>query len=101
MTADAPTIGWRDLMTFLSPAGQDQIADLIARAKQDRGSNWIEEIQTEYPMLSWILELVCTRDAETAFEEMQQAYPAYPLYIAKGQLINMHAWLRTEIERKR
>lgn len=101
MSTNAPEIGWRDLMSFFSPAGQNQIKALIDKAKEERGEKWIDAIQNDYPMFSWIIEITCTMDAEAAFVEIKNAYPQYPLSLAKNQLIQMHGWLRAEIERKR
>ena len=94
-------IGFYDLMTFISPAGQQQIVDFIREARGTRGSNWLPEIQAEFPLFSWIVDLVANRTAEEAFEELQKAYPDYPLRLAKGQLMNLHGRLLAEIEKPR
>lgn len=101
MTQHSNAIGWSELLTFFSPAGQQQISDFIAQAKDQRGENWLPEIKAEFPLFSWIVDLVANRTADEAFEELQKTYPTYPLWIAKGQLINLHARLIAEIEKPR
>lgn len=83
----AQTIDWKELLTLFSPAGQQQMVDFIRQAQADRGRNWLPEIQTEYPMFSWIVELVCTKSADDAFAELQAAYPTYPLSWVKPKLL--------------
>jgi hypothetical protein len=95
------TLDWKDLLTFLSPTGQQQIVDFVAEAKATRGSNWLPEIQREFPMFSWIVELVCTRTADEAFADLQDAFPNYPLWLARGQLTALHGRLKHEIEKPR
>lgn len=95
------TLGWQDLLTFLSPAGQQQIVDFIRQAKETRGENWLPEIKAEFPMFSFIVELIADRDAEAAFAELQSVYPNYPLWLAKNQLISLHGRLRAEIDKPR
>lgn len=98
---DNETISWLDLLTFVSPGGQQQIIDFIAEARSTRGANWLPEIKREFPMFSWIVELVVTRTADEAFSELQAAYPNYPLYLAKGQLLQLHERLLAEIDKPR
>lgn len=99
--ADTPNLTWRDWLAFLSPAGQQQIVDFIAQARETRGENWLDEIQAEYPLFSWIAELVCTRDAAEAYDEFAAAYPEYPIWLVKKQLIALHGRLKFEIEKPR
>jgi len=98
---DTREIGWLDLLTFLSPAGQKQIIDFVREAKETRGSNWLPQIKAEFPMFSWIIELVANRTADEAYDELQKAFPTYPLWLAKGQLMNLHGLLLAEIEKPR
>ena len=95
------TISWREVLTFISPAGQQQLVEFVRTAQAERGANWLPEIQAEFPMFSWIVELVCTRTADEAFADLQTQFPTWPLYIVKGPLAGLHATLKTEIERKR
>lgn len=95
------TIGWQEWLTFLSPEGQAQIVEFIRQARETRGANWLEEIQIEFPMFAFIVELIADRDAEAAFIELQSQYPSYPLWIAKSQLISLHGLLRAEIDKPR
>lgn len=95
------TIAWSDLLTFLSPAGQQQIVDFVRKAKAERGARWLPELKAEFPMFSWIVELVADRTAAEAFEELQISFPSYPLWIAKTQLIELHSRLRHEIDKPR
>lgn len=94
-------VTWRDIATFVSPAGQQQLVDFVRKAKDERGANWLPEIQAEYPMFSWIVELVCTKTADEAFTELQNEFPIFPLWMIEGKVHNLHAALRHEIERKR
>lgn len=97
----APQVSWRDLLVLLSPAGQKELVDFVHQAQNDRGANWLPEIRAEYPTFSWIVELVATKTAEEAFAELQAEFPTWPLWMVKTQLINLHALLKSEIERKR
>lgn len=101
MSATAPSIGWRDLMRFFSPAGQMEISQFIEQAKAERGAGWLTEIKADYPMFCWIAELVCNHDANDAFEHFQAAYKGLPLRYIRPQMIELHRWLRTEIEKPR
>jgi hypothetical protein len=101
MPNDANSIGWHEWLAFLSPDGQQQIVAFVRQAREERGANWIAEIQTDYPMLSYIVALVANYDAETAFDELQSQYSQWPLWIAKTKLITLHGLLRAEIDRPR
>jgi hypothetical protein len=92
---------WSELLTFLSPGGQQQIIDFVRRAQVERGANWLGEIKSEFPMFSWIIELVATKTAEEAFLELQKSYPHYPLTFVKHLIIELHHRLRMEIEKER
>lgn len=95
------TISWRELLTFISPAGQQQIVEFVRRARDERGANWLFEIKSEFPMFAWLAQLVCTRSPEQAFEALAREFPNYPLWLARDQLIKLHGVLKTEIERPR
>lgn len=99
--SDNQAISWRELLTFISPAGQDQIVEFVRRARYERGENWLIEIKSEFPLFSWLAELVCTRSPEQAFGELAKEFPNYPLWLIRDQLIRLHSVLRTEIERPR
>ena len=101
MPNDANSIGWQEWLAFLSPDGQQQILAFVRQSREERGANWIVEIQTDYPMLSYIVELVANYDAEAAFAELQSQYSQWPLWIAKPKLITLHGLLRAEIDRPR
>ena len=75
--------------------------DFSREAKQTRGENWLLQIQAEFPTFSWIVGLIADRTAEEAFEELQSAFPNYLLWMAKGQLINLHGRLPAEIDKPR
>ena len=94
-------IAWSDLLTFLSPTGQQQIVDFVRKAKAERGTRWLPELKAEFPMFSWIVELVADRTADEAFNELQAGFPTYPLWIAKSQLTELHSRLRHEIDKPR
>jgi hypothetical protein len=94
-------VSWKEVLALLSPAGQQQLIEFVRQAKADRGKNWLPEIQQEFPLFSWIVDLVCNKSAEEAFAELQTQFPAFPLQIVRPKLQNLHATLRTEIERKR
>ncbi len=96
-----PEIGWRDLLTLLSPVGRNQILAIINDAKTNRGSKWIEAIKEEYPTACWIIDLAANHSAEDALNAVQKAYPNYPLWMAKAQIFDFHAFLRNEIDKPR
>lgn len=96
-----PELTWQEILTFLSPAGQQQIVDFIREARETRGENWLPEIKNEFPMFSWIVELIATRTADEAFDELAAAFPNWPLWIAKGQLTQLHGRLLAEIDKPR
>lgn len=98
---ETPPLSWKDWLAFLSPEGQQQIVDFVAEARETRGKNWIGEIQAEFPLASWIAELVCTRPADEAFNEIAAAYPDYPVWMVKRHLLAFHARLKFEIEKPR
>ncbi len=100
-TAMSEKITWREVAALLSPAGQDQLIALINKAQDERGAEWLPYIQDQFPMASWIIELVCTKTADEAYREASKAFPTYPLWIAETPLKNLHGRLLTEIERKR
>lgn len=95
------TIGWQEWLAFISPEGQEQIVAFIRQAREDRGANWLAEIQAEFPMLAFIVELIADRDAEQAYAELQSQFPSYPLWIAKPKLLTLHGRLRAEIDKPR
>ena len=101
MNTNNQTVTWSDLLTFLSPAGQHQIVEFVRRAQTERGANWLPEIQAEFPMFSWIVDLVCNHTADEALSELAREFPYLPLELARGQFQSLHARLRVEIERKR
>lgn len=94
-------ISWRDLLTFLSVEGQRQVLEFVRRAQQERGSNWLPEIRNEFPMFAWIVELVATRTADEAFDELQAAYPHYPLHFVRDRIVHLHGMLKNEIYKAR
>lgn len=94
-------IMWSDLLTFLSPGGQQQILDFVRRAQRERGANWLPELKNEFPMFSWIIELVATKTADEAFAELQDAYKYYPLHFVKPAIVSLHRQLREAIEKER
>jgi hypothetical protein len=93
-------ISWREILTFLSPAGQQQIVDFVRQAQTERGANWLPEVKAEFPTFSWLADLVCNYEADEAFDEIQSEFSTLPLSLVKPQLVNLHATLRNEIERK-
>ena len=95
------TVSWSEILSLLSPGGQQQLIDFIRTAQQTRGANWLPEIQAEFPMFSLIVQLVCSKTADEAFNELQTEFPNYPLYFVKSGIENLHARLRAEIEKKR
>lgn len=100
--ANAPQLNWRDLLTLLSPNGQQQIVDFIAEARRVRGEHWLEEIQTEFPTASWIAELVANRTADEALDDIQAAYPNLPIRAFAGdKIISLHGLLKFELDKPR
>jgi hypothetical protein len=94
-------ITWKEVVTFISPTGQQQLLDFIRQAREERGKGWLEELKSEFPTFCWIADLVCNKSFDEAYDELKQEFPNYPLYLAKGQLASLHANLKHEIERKR
>lgn len=94
-------ISWIELLTFLSPEGQQQLIDFVRAAKETRGENWLPEIKREFPMFCWIVELIANRTADEAFIEVKNAFPHLPLSIVEGKLKTLHGRLLYEIERPR
>lgn len=95
------SIGWSEWLAFLTPDGQEQIIAFVRQAKADRGANWLNEINAEFPMFSFIVELIADRDGEEAFTDLQSQFPSYPLWLAKPKLISLHGRLRAEIDKPR
>lgn len=100
-TTPAQQIKWHDLLAFCAPAGRRAMVEFVQQAREERGVNWLPEIKAEYPLASWILDLVCNHTADEAFERLQADFPHYPLSLARGPLTDLHAALRAEIDRKR
>ena len=94
-------VSWQEFVTLLSPDGQQQLIEFVKKARDERGRNWLPEIRRDFPMFSWIVELVSTRNADEAFEEVQHQFSNLPLGLVRGQIVTLHAKLKTEIERKR
>ena len=99
-TATSPSINWRELLSFLSPAGQKLIVGSLQRARTEYGAQWMPAITSQFPEFSWLVELLCDHhDAEEIFELLQKQYPTLPLSMIKPQLENLHAAIRYEIQR--
>lgn len=96
-----PAIGWLELCTLLSPVGKNQIAEIIAIAKRDRGSGWIESIKAEYPTACWIIDLAANYTADDAYTQLRSAYPHYPLWMFESRIKEMHGFLRDQIDSPR
>lgn len=86
---------------LLSPAGQQQIVDFVREARESRGAGWIEELSDEFPMARWIVELVATRTADEALEDIKAEYPSLPVWIVGPQIRQLHARLAAEIDKPR
>ena len=96
-----PSVKWSEVLTLLSPDGQQQLVDFVHRAQAERGANWLPEIEAEFPMFSWIVDLVCNKTEDEAFAELQREFPVLPLAMLRGKIGQLHTTLKTEIERKR
>ncbi len=90
-----------EILAFVSPDGQQAIIDLIIEAKEMRGAFWLEHLKTEYPMAEWIVELAANRTADEAFKELEAEFHAFPVWLAKKQIFELHGKLKHEIDRKR
>jgi len=104
MTGNATKIeiAWQQWLKFLTPEGQQQIVEFVAEARDTRGANWLPELKAEFPFASWILELVATKTADQALDEIARTYPLIPVkFLAGDKIINLHGLLLAEIERKR
>ena len=95
------SISLSEIITFLSPSGQQQLVDFVRQAREQRGSNWLPEMQAEFPMLTWVVDLVCNHTADEAFTELQRQFPNYPLQLARPSIYTLHDRLRLELEKKR
>ena len=93
-------LSWREILTFISPAGQRQMVDFVRRAKAERGVNWLFEIASEVPRFGWLADLVSNHTAAEAFDELRTIYSTLPLESIKPQLFDLHSLLRDELERK-
>lgn len=94
-------ISWREWLSLLSPGGQQKVIDFIWEAQEIRGKNWLPEIKAEFPLFSWIAEIVCTCTADEAVSEIADEYPHLPIeLIAADKIKAFHARLKFEIERK-
>ena len=100
MARDSP-IGVADFLHLISPDGRAQIAEFIDQAKQQRGARWLEEIKADYPTFCFVIDLIANRTADEAFEELKRSYPMYPLGTFKTQLMELHGFLRAEIDKPR
>lgn len=94
-------ITFADLKNFISPEGQKMMVEFVKRAKEERGSRWLEELKEEFPTFCWIADLACNQPFDDAFESLQKELPLVPLSFFKPQLRNLHTNLKFEIERKR
>ncbi|MBX3299758.1 MAG: hypothetical protein KF736_09885 [Acidobacteria bacterium] len=89
------------MVRLFSPSSKAEIAEIIADARQRAGADWLKAIRHEYPMFSWMIDLVVNYDAEHAYAHLSDQYPDYPLWMFKRPLFELHHWLRSEIDRPR
>lgn len=94
-------VSWKEIAALLSPAGQAQLIALIHKAQEERGAGWLEAIQANYPMASFIIDLVVNHSAEDAYNELAATFTTYPLWIAKGPIMELHGRLLAEINKPR
>ena len=101
--ADAgPELSWAELLRFVSPGGHQEIVDFIVDVRERRGADWLPTLEADFPMASWLVRLVCTKDADAALDEIAELYPNLPIrYAAGNQIKALHGRLKYEIERKR
>jgi len=96
------SISLTDWLALLSPAGQQQIVDFVAEARDTRGAGWLAEVSDEFPMARWIVELVATKTADEALAEIEAMYPLMPIrWVAGDDIKSLHARLLAEIDKKR
>lgn len=99
---NAPAIDWKGFLLLLSPEAQQRMVDIVVDARENRGANWLPEIKAEFPMAAWVVELVCTRTAEQALDDVCDAYDKWPVRLLAGNaIIGLHARLKFEIEKPR
>src|SRR3954463_1469529 len=97
-----PPFNWAGFLQLISPSGQQQMIDFVQRAQRERGANWLPEIKAEFPMASWIIELVCTRTAEQALDAGGATSAKRPVrLLGRNAIITLHARLKDEIEKPR
>lgn len=97
----ATKIDWMQMVRILSPSSRAEIAAIIADARQRAGADWLRAISDEYPMFTWMIDLVANYDADAAYMQIESEYPDYPLWMFKRQIVELHQWLRSEIDRPR
>ena len=99
-TAILPPVNWRELLSFLSPTGQQRIVGSIQRTLAEHGAVLTTTV-SEFPEFGWLIELLCDRDIDDVFKFLQKEYPTLPLSLIKPQLENLHATIRFEIEKRK
>lgn len=91
----------KQLIQFVSPKGQQALIDFVKRAKDERGAGWLDEMKIEFPTFCWIVDLVCNKEFNQAYKELQNLFPRVPLRPLRSKLETLHTNLKFEIERKR
>src|SRR4051812_39321316 len=81
------SLSWREILSFLSPVGQQRIVEFVRQAKVERGANWLHELKAEFPTFNWLADLVCNFEADEAFDELQSEFSTLPLAVVKPQLL--------------
>lgn len=99
--AETPELSWSELLCFVSPDGQQEIVDFIVDIRERRGADWLPTIEADFPLASWLVRLVCTKDADETIAEIAGLYPSWPILLMAEQIKTLHGRLKYEIERKR
>lgn len=88
-----------DVAYLMSPQGWKECLAVIQKAHETRGAEWLLELQKNYPNLYFACELAMNKTADEAFQVIYEHYGPITL-IFKSQILDFHARLKTEIDKK-
>jgi len=87
---------------LLTPEGQAEVVAFVRDFRERRGADWIPAIKADYPTLSWLVEIVATKTADEAVDEIAGQFPLFPVrFLAGSQIKELHGRLRAEIDKPR
>ena len=109
----------QNLLYFVTPEGRPEVIARIHEMKRVYGAKWLAEFKRTTPDFVFIVDLVANHDAETSFLKLQEYFKqqlqslSYFQRIAaeavlsrlmtdyKGDLFQLHADLKAEIDKPR